>query len=233
VRMCWNSGRTNARIEVHSPHPMDHRYTSSLKGTVVAASYLLACVGLLMHSSRAAETPAMNETAQLYLLGLPPIDRDELRRDSALAALGSQMFNDARLSASGTISCATCHEAISAFTDGRATPIGVTGRPTTRNAPTLLNVRFEKNLFWDGRESRLESQAVSPLMNPVEHGLASEAAIIEIVLRSPEYVRSFAAVLGKPASQLKLEDVGNTIAAFERTLLAGESRFDPANAQTH
>src|SRR5216683_7839389 len=49
-------------------------------------------------------------------------------RMPARAALGQKLFFDARLSANGTVACATCHNPARAFTDGRPTSIGIHGR---------------------------------------------------------------------------------------------------------
>src|SRR5260370_41238334 len=72
-------------------------------------------------------------------------------RMPARAALGQKLFFDARLSANGTVACATCHNPARAFTDGRPTSIGMHGRVGQRNAPTVLNALYNKHQFWDGR----------------------------------------------------------------------------------
>ena len=58
-------------------------------------------------------------------------------------ALGQKVFFDGRLSADGTVACATCHDPARAFTDGRPTSIGIHGRMGQRNAPTILNAHRE------------------------------------------------------------------------------------------
>jgi len=74
-------------------------------------------------------------------------------------ALGRELFFDKRLSADGTISCASCHEPERAFTDGKQFAEGIGGRRGARNSPTLLNAMFNTGQFWDGRAESLEAQA--------------------------------------------------------------------------
>ncbi|MGZ8934786.1 MAG: cytochrome-c peroxidase [Methylobacter sp.] len=81
------------------------------------------------------------------------------------------LFNDKRLSADNSISCASCHQPDKAFTDGLPVSTGINGQTGTRNAPTVVNSAYYQILFLDGRRNNLEEQALDPLTNPVEHGL--------------------------------------------------------------
>src|SRR5437660_841910 len=66
-------------------------------------------------------------------------------------ALGEKLFFDGRLSANGTVACASCHDPRLAFTDGRPTSVGIHNRLGQRNSPTVLNALYNKFQFWDGR----------------------------------------------------------------------------------
>src|SRR5258708_27931311 len=70
----------------------------------------------------------------------PPSSRTPVR-----AALGQKLFFDARLSANGTVACATCHNPARAFTDRRPTSIGIHGRVGHPNAPPALNPLYNKH----------------------------------------------------------------------------------------
>src|SRR5260370_25524054 len=76
-------------------------------------------------------------------------------RMPARAALGQKLFFDARLSANGTVACATCHNPARAFTDGRPTSIGIHGRVGQRNAPTVFNALYNKHRSCDARGNTL------------------------------------------------------------------------------
>src|ERR1700704_704907 len=91
----------------------------------------------------------------------------------AKVELGRQLFFDPRLSADGSVSCATCHDPNKAFTDGKQSAIGIANRKGARNTPTILNAMFNSTMFWDGRADTLEEQAKQPLVNADEMGNAS------------------------------------------------------------
>ena len=92
--------------------------------------------------------------------------------------LGRSLFFDASLSADGQVSCASCHRPALAYSDGLAHASGAFGRVGTRNTPGLLDVQQQRGLFWDGRRATLEDQALDPMLNEVEHGLATEPALL-------------------------------------------------------
>src|SRR6516162_3440967 len=68
----------------------------------------------------------------------------------ARVALGQKLFFEPRLSADGTVACATCHDPARAFTDGRPVSVGIHGRLGQPNSPTVLNALYNKHQFWDG-----------------------------------------------------------------------------------
>lgn len=139
-------------------------------------------------------------------------------------ALGRSLFFDKRLSADGTVSCATCHDPSAAFTDHHPLAVGVAGRAGARNAPTVLNAAFSRHLFWDGHAGSLEEQAKHPLINPSEMGMASHDAVVARVSAAPEYRERFRRAFG--AEGVTIETVVKAIASFERTQLSGNSPFD-------
>lgn len=161
-------------------------------------------------------------------LGLPPltIATENSQSTSAPARLGEAIFFDKRLSANGQVSCATCHRPELAFTDGLRTAVGVLGTTTTRNTPSLINVAFVTDLFWDGRSSSLEHQALQPLVAPAEHGLVSLEAALKVLRSVDEYSELSKAAFDKASWELAPEDLGAALAAFQRTLVLGGSPFD-------
>ncbi|HET8670698.1 MAG TPA: cytochrome c peroxidase [Candidatus Saccharimonadales bacterium] len=138
--------------------------------------------------------------------------------------LGKALFFDRRLSANGTVSCATCHDPASAFTSRDAVTRGVGNEKGTRNAPTLLNSFARTSYFWDGRAATLEEQAKQPLLNINEMGMETEAAVVERVSAIDEYRKSFRRVF--PREGITLDTISRAIAAFERTLISRNSPFD-------
>jgi len=159
------------------------------------------------------------------LLGLPAliIPKDNLQTPEKIK-LGQRLFNDKRLSADGSISCASCHHSDKAFTDGLKTAKGINGLTGTRNAPTVMNAAFYQRFFVDGRAKSLEAQALGPLTNPIEHGLKNSQAIIDIIKADANYRRDFKAVF--KVDEITPLHIGKAIASFERTLIGGNSKFD-------
>ena len=138
--------------------------------------------------------------------------------------LGRALFFDKRLSVDGTVSCATCHDPASAFASRDAVAIGIASQRGTRNSPTLLNSAFSKSYFWDGRAATIEAQAKQPLLNAIEMGMESEAALIERVSDVVEYKRSFQRLF--PREGITLDTIAKAIAAFERSLVSTNAPFD-------
>lgn len=161
-------------------------------------------------------------------LGLPqvPIPADNLQTPEKIA-LGDKLFNDARFSSTGEVSCATCHAADKAFTDS---PLrvseGIKKLTGTRNAPTVVNAAYFTSQFWDGRSPDLEDQALKPFTNPVEMGLENHEPILNIVRSDKDYVKAFKKVFGKTGEVITMKEVTQAIASFERTQVAGNSPFD-------
>jgi cytochrome c peroxidase len=138
-------------------------------------------------------------------------------------ALGQKLFFDGRLSADGTVACASCHNPERAFTDGKPTSVGIQGRAGQRNAPTILNALYNKTQFWDGRAKTLEEQAALPIVNSVEMGQPNLDAAVARIAGVGEYQQAFSRVFGRPASG---PDLLRAIASYERTLVSFNSPFD-------
>jgi cytochrome c peroxidase len=139
-------------------------------------------------------------------------------------ALGRALYFDKRLSVDGTVSCASCHDPARAFTDSNVVAIGVDNRRGTRNAPTILNSVFNESFFWDGRAQSLEDQVIHPLMSSFEMGMGSKDELIRRLSSIPEYRQQFRQVF--KFSGLTIDTIAKAIAAYERTLLSGDSPFD-------
>lgn len=143
---------------------------------------------------------------------------------SKLVSLGEMLYFDKRLSADGTVSCATCHDPAAAFASKDTVAIGVRRTIGTRNVPTILNAKFGKTFFWDGRVRTLEEQAKQPLLSASEMGLENEAAVVNRVSAVAEYQQQFRRLF--PREGITLETVAKAIAAYERTLISNNSPFD-------
>lgn len=149
---------------------------------------------------------------------------------AAKVALGAKLFVDPRLSVTGKYSCQSCHAPQQAFTDGRARSLGATGAVLPLNAPTLLNAAYSPSLGWnDSGIHTLEQQMRGPLFNqhPPELGLAGRESVVERALAGDEALaREFAVAFPAQARPVSMDNIIRAIAAYERTLFAGNSAFD-------
>jgi cytochrome c peroxidase len=171
--------------------------------------------------------PAQSLDPQDPPLGLPPVPvPDDNPITQAKVDLGEQLFNENRFSGDGTISCASCHQPEQAFTDGLAIAEGIKDKQGTRHTPTVVNAVYYETQFWDGRRESLETQALDPLVNPVEHGLDSHDAVLEVVREDATYSSQFREVFGVSPDGITMDHVTKAIAAFERTQVSGNSPFD-------
>ena len=140
-------------------------------------------------------------------------------KDNAMTAakveLGRKLFFEQRLSADGSVSCASCHDPARAFTDGKRIAEGIAGRRGTRNSPTLLNAMFNGGQFWDGRAASLEDQGKMPLTNPDEMGNRSLDDVAARIGAMPEYAREFQQVF---SSAPTIDAISKAIAEMEHAL---------------
>jgi len=139
------------------------------------------------------------------------------------AELGHLLYFDPRLSADGSVACASCHAPNYAFTDALAVSTGIRQQKGTRNAPTIINGAYSTVQFWDGRATTLEEQAVGPMANLVEMGSTQDEVVTK--LKSiPGYRALFAKAFG--TEDFTIDHVAKAIATFERTVLSGNSAYD-------
>ncbi len=141
--------------------------------------------------------------------------------------LGRLLFFDPRLSGSGQIACASCHDPDLAWADGRATSFGHDRTKLARNSPSIVNSGFRTSLFWDGRSNNLEQQATAVVENPDEMH-SSGAVMAENLKAIPEYHGLFEEAFGADdaSDPLSLDNAVRAIATFERSIVGGRSRFD-------
>lgn len=141
-------------------------------------------------------------------------------------ALGRKLFYDPILSNDSTQSCASCHAQLFGFTDnGKKFSRGIDQLDGTRNSMALINLGYNLNFFWDGRENSLENQALRPVENPVEMHETWADAVCKI-MSQPGYRHEFYKAFG--AKTITPTEVTKAIAQFERTMISGQSKFDLA-----
>jgi cytochrome c peroxidase len=140
-------------------------------------------------------------------------------------ALGKLLYHDPRLSSSGTVACASCHNVMAGGEDNRGGSVGVKGQVGGRSAPTVWNSAFNSVQFWDGRAPSLEAQAKGPVTNPIEMGMKSWDDVVVRLKTIPDYPGLFAKAF-PGADAVSADNAAKAIAAYERTLITPNSAYD-------
>jgi cytochrome c peroxidase len=188
---------------------------------------VVLAVGALVTCAPAAEEPAKEPAPPAFVPG-PPADfeRPVIPADNPQTpekvALGKQLYFDTRLSADGTRSCYSCHLVENGLTDGKPVAEGALGRVLTRSSPTLWNIAYHTQFYWDGRSGSLEAQARAAWTGG-NMGADADAVVAELN-GIPGYAEQFEAVFGGPATP---DTVVQAIAAFEReAFYCGDTTYD-------
>jgi cytochrome c peroxidase len=179
------------------------------------------------HAELEAANPARELPTRMvgHEMGLDELD---VPPDMLRARLGRWLFYDTRLSADGTISCATCHLPAAGFSQPTPVSTGIRGQMGGRKAPSFLNAAFANfpETFWDGRAADLEDQAKGPIENPIEMG-ETHAGVVAKIAAAGGYRAFFEEAFGD--SEVTIDRVATAIADYERTRLSGNSRVDQWN----
>ena len=182
---------------------------------VLGASAVVGAPAYDWHLPRGFPTPAV-----------PP----DNPMSEAKVALGRRLFYDSRLSVTGRYSCSSCHDPARSFTDGRPVAIGALGDALPRNAMALVNVVYNISFGWTKADVRsLETQMREPLLSshPVELGLAGrEGSLAAQLATDPFYAAAFTAAFRGDGTAVTFDHLVKAIAAFERSLISGNSPFD-------
>src|SRR5688572_25326205 len=170
----------------------------------------------------------------------PPFGMEEFFKDvphqpiPTRVRLGRWLFFDTRLSADGTVSCASCHRPEFAFSEPTAVSTGIGGRQGTRKSPSLVNLAArtilpdipddrEQTFLWDGRVSTLEHQVLVPIANRDEMGLDRQSMIAKISAMQG-YAPYFRDAFGGDA--ITQERIAAALSDYVRTRMSGNSPYD-------
>ncbi len=155
--------------------------------------------------------------------GMQEVTDNPLTREKI--ELGNMLFFDPRLSASGVISCNTCHNLGTGGDDNLPTSVGHGWQKGPRNSPTVFNAVFNKAQFWDGRAEDLKTQAKGPVQAGVE--MANKPEAVVVTLNSmPEYLERFGNAFPGESDPVTFDNMAKAIEAFEVTLVTPASPFD-------
>lgn len=138
-------------------------------------------------------------------------------------ALGRQLFFDERLSIDGSRSCYSCHVCEKGLTDGLPKAIGAANKQLPRSSPTLWNIGYHKEFYWDGRSPSLERQAMAAWTGG-NMGVGDKTGeIVAKINALAGYKQQFQKVFQSDATP---ENIMKAIAAYERTIISGSTPWD-------
>jgi cytochrome c peroxidase len=138
--------------------------------------------------------------------------------------LGELLFNDPVLSGDNSRSCASCHHADKAFTDGLEKAVSLDGTMMVkRNTPTLSNIAFQRSFFYDSRVNYLEDQAVAVITNENEMHGSLEKSVLDLK-KSKKYNANFEKAFSN--KEITPFTIKNALASYIRSLSNYDARFD-------
>ncbi len=188
--------------------------------TALIAALLAACLANSCDSQSKPATPLSDFSAPFVFGRFETPADNPLTQESV--ELGRRLFYDPRLSASGKVSCSTCHIQHLAFTDGRATSLVMPGKPLAFNSMSLANLMWgPQHFFWNGRAATLEEQALIPIQQENEMAQDLEG-LVDDLSQDATYRKMF----GKAYGKVSASAIARALASFERTLISSHSRYD-------
>jgi len=145
------------------------------------------------------------------------------------ATLGRVLFYDKKLSANGTVSCASCHKQNRGFSDDDELSVGFNGGLTGRHSMTLINSIFYQRgrFFWDERAATLEEQVLMPFQDEIEMGLTLEE-LVNIVQNQTYYSELFEKAFG--TNEINTDRISRALAQFIRSIVSYSSKYDTGRA---
>ena len=136
-------------------------------------------------------------------------------------ALGRLLFFDTRLSQRGQFACAVCHMPELGWGDGQAKSLKDNGTLNTRHSPTLFNIFYSTEYYWDGRQASVESTSMAAWTGQMGGDPPKVAAELAQI---PEYKQMFEAAFGSGPTG---EQIPLALGAFIRSeIQSGDSPWD-------
>lgn len=138
--------------------------------------------------------------------------------------LGKKLFYDGQLSKDGSVSCGNCHQQFAAFsTYEHGFSHGFNNGQTTRNAPGLFNLIWNKDFMADGSILHLHQQPIFPITAPNEMAETMENVLLKLN-KDTAYHRLFRRAYG--TSTITTAKITDALSQFMVMLLSYNSKYD-------
>src|SRR2546428_750910 len=162
-------------------------------------------------------TPDVGPLGEMAIPPDNPITADKVE-------LGKKLFFDTRLSKTGNMSCETCHQPDKGWTDGKPLSARFDGSMNTRHTPTLYNVGYYKQWYWDGRAATLEGQVTAAWRGQ----MGGDPDAVAMTLNGIDaYKADFQKAFTGPATA---GNIAQALATFLRTIRSQDSPWDKYQA---
>jgi len=190
-------------------------------------TYFLLALMLLIGWVACRKPQDLPNISPPYVLNIPEgFDAPIIPEDNALTiarvALGKKLFYDPILSRDSSVSCGSCHLLELAFTDGLPVSKGIENRLGFRNSPSLANMAYHPYFFREGGVPTLERQVNAPIEDETE----MDFTVYDAVVRLQEHEEYPALIKEAYDREVDAFSLSRALAAFQRTLISGNSSFD-------
>ncbi len=143
-----------------------------------------------------------------------------------ITVLGGYLFHETRLSSNESMSCATCHQADKAFTDGKKLSIANhLSTANLRNTPTIINSVYSKEYFYDLRAHKMRDQVIAVIENEAEFN-SNPDSLAALLLESPGYQSMFEKAFPHHKNAFNRNQISAAISAYVMSLSSFSSPFD-------
>lgn len=189
-----------------------------MRPAIHAICLFLVPAMLLGTAPAAAED--LRTRALRYFSPLP--DRIETLRDIPVTpekvTLGKMLFFDPRLSDSGQMACASCHNPATGGDGNRSLSIGHAWQGGPQNAPTIFNATLNTARFWQGWDEDLRRER-EYLLETAAQRTASAERVVSVLTSMPDYVLAFERAFPHQADPVTFANYAAALEQFETTLL--------------
>jgi cytochrome c peroxidase len=189
--------------------------------TIVLSGVLTALIGACTpapeETPEATAEPTPEASSEIptppVAFGVVPVPADNPATPEKVA-LGRQLYYDSRLSADDSRSCYSCHVCENGLTDGKPLAEGALGKKLPRSSPSLWNIAYHTEFYWDGRSPSMEKQALAAWTGANMGANAEETAAKINAIEG--YRTQFQQVFGSDATP---DNIVQAITSYERTYL--------------
>lgn len=203
--------------------------TRKLSLFLITIGLLLIAIAFIVGCNKNTTPTAETFTPEIQPLpaGLATYEAMTIPADNPMTpekvALGRQLFFDERLSIDGSKSCYSCHVCEHGLTDGLPKAIGALNKQLPRSSPTLWNIGYHQQFYWDGRSPSLEKQAMAAWIGG-NMGVGDKTADIAAKINALQgYKAQFQKVFQSDATP---DNMMKAISAYERTIISGNTAWD-------